>query len=67
MLQVKECLNPEELEHARELLWQHLEGHETPQTMPPQTDSSPGQRRERPVGWDRNDVSTWVEGHGCGL
>ena len=67
LLQVKECLNPEELEHARELLWQHLEGRETPQTMPPQTDSSPGQRRERPVGWDRNDVSTWVEGHGCGL
>ena len=60
---VKECLNAEELEVARDMLWKHLEGRETPQTNP----GGECHRRERPVGWKRDDVRTWVEGHGCGL
>jgi hypothetical protein len=60
---IKECLNAEELEIAREMLWQHLEGAETPQTLP----DGECHRRERPVGWKRDDVTSWTEGHGCGL
>jgi hypothetical protein len=60
---VKECLNAEELVAAREMLWQHLEGAETPATMP----GGACHRRERPVGWRRDDVESWVDGHGCGL
>ena len=47
---VAECLNAGELEHARNLLWQHLEGDECPQMT-----------QTRPIGWKRNDVTTWVE------
>ncbi len=53
---VADCLNAEELVQARELLWNHLEGTECPQMT-----------QTRPVGWRRDDVSTWVEGHGDGL
>lgn len=53
---VADCLNPEELDHARDLLWNHLEGSECPQMT-----------QTRPVGWKRGDVSTWVKGHGDGL
>ena len=59
---VKECLDAEELEAAREMLWRHLEGTETPQTNP----GGACHRRERPVGWKRGDVTTWVEGHSTG-
>jgi len=53
---VKEAASPAELEHARDLLWEHLEGRD-----------SPLMRQERPVGWKRDDVSTWRDGHGDGL
>ena len=60
---VKECLNAVELEVARDMLWRHLEGTETPQTMP----GGDCHRRPRPIGWKGDDVTTWVDGHGCGL
>jgi|EP01047_Picozoa_sp_COSAG01_P037497 hypothetical protein len=50
------CLNAAELEHARELLWNHLEGTECPHMT-----------QSRPVGWQRDNVRSWVEGHGDGL
>ena len=53
---IAECLNTDELVYARDLLWQHLEGRECPQMT-----------QIRPVGWKRDDVKTWVEGHGDGL
>jgi len=53
---VKEAATPEQLEHARELFWQHLEGKDCPL-----------QRQTRPVGWNRHDVQSWKEGHGDGL
>ncbi len=53
---IAECLNTDELVYARDLLWQHLEGRECPQMT-----------QTRPVGWKRDDVKTWVEGHGDGL
>ena len=60
---IKACLSASELEVARSMLWSHLEGAETPQTLP----GGSCHRRERPVGWDRGSVETWVDGHGCGL
>lgn len=53
---IEACLNANELAHARDLLWEHLEGRECPQMT-----------QLRPVGWKRDDVTTWVEGHGDGL
>jgi len=53
---VADCLNVEELDHARDLLWNHLEGIECPQM-----------RQTRPIGWKRDDVTTWTRGHGDGL
>ena len=53
---VAECLNAEERDHARDLLWNHLEGDECPQMT-----------QTRPIGWKRDDVTTWTRGHGDGL
>ncbi len=53
---VADCLSAEELDHARDLLWNHLEGIECPQMT-----------QTRPIGWQRDDVTTWVKGHGDGL
>ena len=53
---VANCLDADELEHARDLLWNHLEGRECPQMT-----------QTRPIGWKRDDVTSWVEGHGDGL
>ena len=47
----REAVTPEELVHARELLWRHFEGTE------------PGLERmqqSRPVGWKRDDPKTWT-------
>ena len=53
---MKEAATLAELEHARDLLWKHLEGRDCPnQTQP------------RPVGWQRGKPETWREGHGDGL
>lgn len=49
----REAVTPEELVTARELLWDHFEGTE------------PGLERmqqHRPVGWKRDDVTTWTQG-----
>ena len=53
---VKEAASPAELARARDLFWNHLEGKDCPLM-----------RQTRPVGWRRDDVTTWVEGHGDGL
>ena len=54
---VREAASPAELEHARELLWQHLEGTE------PGLDQM---KQVRPTGWSRGDPTTWTNGHGDG-
>ena len=87
---VKEAANAEELEHARELFWQHLEVRCTSSELqaavadyPSQGNDCPLQRQTRPgkpgkqdvpveeqewgQRWDRNDVTTWRDGHGDGL
>lgn len=47
-----------ELSHARDLLWEHLQGTEaTTQRM----------TRTRPLGWRRGEPRTWLEGHGDAL
>ena len=48
----REALSPAELEHAESLLWQHLEG-----------DESPRMNQRRPIGWKRGQPQTWLEGH----
>gem|GEM_PF-2012434 len=53
---IAECLNAEERDYARDLLWNHLGGDECSQMT-----------QTRPVGWKRNDVTTWTRGHGDGL
>ena len=52
---VAECLDAAELEVARDLLWQHLEGRECD-----------AMTQERPRGWARGDAATWTDGHGDG-
>ena len=47
-----------ELRVAEDLLWQHLEGTEAATRRMTQV---------RPVGWRRNEPTTWVEGHGDAL
>lgn len=69
---VKEAATPEQLEHARELFWQHLEGNDCPlqrQTRPgkPGKQTEPLEQQEWGKRWDRNDCTTWREGHGDGL
>ena len=49
----REAVTPEELIHARELLWSHFEGTEPGLERMQQT---------KPVGWKRNDVTTWTQG-----
>lgn len=46
---IADCLNPEELDHARDLLWNHLEGTECPQMTQ----------------GDRWDGSGTTSAHGC--
>ena len=53
---IKDVASEVELETARDLLWDHLEGRD-----------SPRMRQGRPVGWKRGQPTTWVEGHGDGL
>jgi hypothetical protein len=49
----REAVTPDELVHARELLWQHFEGTEAGLEHMQQT---------RPVGWRRGDPTTWRQG-----
>jgi hypothetical protein len=49
------ALSPEELAHAEDLLWQHLEGTEEATQRMSQT---------RPHGWRRGEPATWATGHG---
>ena len=51
---IKQVADESELEEARDLLWEHLEGRD-----------SPLMRQTRPVGWKRGQPETWVEGHGA--
>ena len=53
---VQNAVSEAELQHARELLWQFLQG-----------DESPRMTQTRPVGWERADPSSWLEGHGDAL
>jgi hypothetical protein len=53
---IKDVASEAELEEARDLLWEHLEGRDTPLM-----------RQARPVGWKRGQPTTWIEGHGDGL
>ena len=53
---IKAVASAAELAEARDMLWEHLEGRETPLM-----------RQTRPVGWKRGRPETWVEGHGDGL
>ena len=50
---VRQAVSPEQLDRARELLWQHLEGK--------------GSVQYEGLRWDRSDPSTWCDfGHGVG-
>lgn len=53
---IKDVASEEELQTARDMLWDHLEGR-----------SEPTMRQPRPVGWRRGEPTTWIEGHGDGL
>ena len=53
---IKEVASEAELQTARDMLWEHLEGR-----------SEPSMRQTRPVGWKRGVPTTWLEGHGDGL
>lgn len=53
---IKEVASEAELQTARDMLWEHLEGR-----------SEPNMRQTRPVGWKRGVPTTWLEGHGDGL
>ena len=69
---VKEAATPEQLERARALFWGHLEGNDCPlqrQTRPgkPGAQTVPLELQEWGQRWDRNDCTTWREGHGDGL
>lgn len=55
---VRGCLSQAELDHAEDLLWQHLEGTEA---------ASQRMAQQRPIGWRRGQPATWREGHGDGL
>jgi ectoine hydroxylase-related dioxygenase (phytanoyl-CoA dioxygenase family) len=55
---VRGCLSQPELDHAEDLLWQHLEGVEA---------ASQRMVQKHPVGWRRGQPATWLEGHGDGL
>lgn len=55
---VRGCLSQPELDHAEDLLWQHLEGVE---------EASQRMAQRRPIGWRRGQPTTWREGHGDGL
>ena len=50
---IREAMLPHEVAHARNLLWQFLEGNEQPLM-----------RQERPRNWKRGQPTTWIEGHG---
>ena len=49
----REALTPDELVHARELLWGHFEGTE------PGLDRM---KQPKPHGWKRGDPKTWTQG-----
>ena len=53
---VRSAVAADELVHARNLLWNFLEGHEAPHMT-----------QRRPVGWRRGHPTTWIEGHGDAL
>jgi hypothetical protein len=53
---VKDVATEAELETARDMLWEHLEGR-----------TEPAMRQSRPTGWNRGEPTTWLEGHGDGL
>ena len=53
---VRAAVTAAELDHARDLLWDFLEGRETPEMT-----------QRRPVGWKRGSPTTWTEGHGDAL
>jgi hypothetical protein len=53
---IRQVASAAQLFHARALLWEHLEGRDTP-----------SMRQPRPRGWKRGKPTTWVEGHGDGL
>jgi len=55
---VRGCMSQAELDHAEDLLWQHLEGVE---------EASQRMAQRRPLGWRRGQPTTWLEGHGDGL
>jgi hypothetical protein len=47
---VKDVASEAELQTARDMLWEHLEGR-----------SEPLMRQSRPVGWKRGEPTTWIE------
>jgi hypothetical protein len=53
LLFLREAVTPEELEHARNLLWSHFEGTE------PGLDRM---RQAKPTGWQRGEPTTWTQG-----
>ena len=53
---IADVADEQELEHGRDLLWDHIEGR-----------TEPKMRQTRPVGWKRGQPETWKEGHGDGL
>lgn len=55
---VRGCMSQPELDHAEDLLWQHLEGEE---------EATRRMAQKRPIGWRRGQPTTWLEGHGDGL
>ena len=55
---VRGCVTPGELQHAHDLLWNHLEGVE---------EATQRMTQRRPMGWRREQPQTWLEGHGDAL
>ena len=55
---IRGCMSQPELDHAEDLLWQHLEGVE---------EATQRMAQKRPMGWRRGQPTTWLGGRGDGL